>query len=85
VFDNQWSLGGVLLKTRRYQEAALHYQQALLFRPGTDWVLLGLGDALNGEGQRTEARQVWKKALAAATIPLDPYYQNQAQARLAKR
>jgi len=82
MFDAQWSLGDALLKTGQYQEAVVHYQEAIRLYPRADWVWLGYGDALNGSGRRAEARAAWRKCLAA--MPSKSYYQRQARARLGR-
>lgn len=83
VYDNQYSLGDVLLKMGQYREAAVHYQEALRYNPQADWVLLGYGDALHELGRREEARAAWEKCVAVQ--PPNPYYQRQAKERLARQ
>lgn len=78
VFSNQWLLGHALLKMGRYQESAVHYQEALRSYPKAAWLLLGYGDALAGEGKQAEARAAWKKI-----ADVNGYYGRQARARLA--
>ena len=81
VFDNHWSLGDSLVAVGDYKAAAVEYEQALRYRPNSDWIQLGYGKALNGMGRRAEARTAWKKVLQ---LDHDPnfYYPRLAQGLL---
>lgn len=81
-YDAYWTLGEELVQTGHYQEAVQNLRQALRFNPSSAPHLLWLGDALNGEGKRSEARAAWKKSLAAR--PPNSYYQRLARQRLAR-
>ncbi|MGI4790831.1 MAG: M56 family metallopeptidase [Janthinobacterium lividum] len=80
IDDAHWLMGDSLLKLREYSSAADQYQQALRYRR-TDDALLGLGDALSGEGRRAEAKVAWKAVFSVSLH--NPYYQRLARERLA--
>lgn len=75
-------LGDAFNKTGRYAEAEAEYRRALLFDPGDAWLLLGLGNALHGEGKRAQSRAAWQKIISLNSKPT--FYTKQARAKLAK-
>ena len=83
--ESVWStygiLGDALAKLGRYHEAAEYYQQALKFDSTSCWVLLGLGNALNGEGKRPQARDAWQKIVLLNPKP--NFYFREARRKLA--
>jgi len=65
------TLGAVLLKAGKTNEAEAVYREDLVRYPGNGWSLFGLRDALTQEGKTEEARQVGKqfqKAWSAADV-----------------
>ena len=82
TFSSHYLLGDALVKLGAYQEAEAQYDQALRFDPSADWVLLGFGNALNGGGQRLQARAAWQKIISHSPRPT--FYTRQAHIKLAK-
>ncbi len=82
AFAGHRLLGDALVKLGRYKEAEAQYRQALQFDPDADWVLLGFGNALNGEGLRAQARAAWQKIISLNPKPT--YYSKQARLMLSK-
>ena len=58
------SLASCLRFLHRNAEAVPHYREALKLDPTAYWLWLGLGNALNGMGRRTEARAAWQQTIA---------------------
>jgi tetratricopeptide (TPR) repeat protein len=78
------TLGAVLLRAGRTEEAETIYREDLRVYPGNGWSLLGLRDALEAQGKKSEAvavgkqfRQQWAKA--EVTPPSSCYCQVQAR------
>lgn len=82
AFSSHYLLGDALVKLGLYREAEAQYNQALLFDPDADWVLLGVGNALNSQGKRLQARAAWRKIMSHSPRPT--FYTRQAHIRLAK-
>lgn len=55
-------LGSVLLKAKKYQEAAMAFRQDLAINPNNGWSLTGLSQALSGMGQAAAAKETAVKA-----------------------
>jgi tetratricopeptide (TPR) repeat protein len=82
AFSSHSILGDSLVKIGRYEEAEFHYRRALQFDPDADWVLLGIGNAMNGEGKRFQARAAWQKIISHS--PSQTFYTKQARLKLEK-
>ncbi len=82
AFGSHYVLGNVLVKIGRPKEAETQYRQALQFDPDADWVLLGMGNSLNGEGKRAQARATWQKIITLNPKPT--YYSRKARLMLSK-
>jgi tetratricopeptide (TPR) repeat protein len=82
AFGSHYLLGDTLVKLGRHKEAEAQYRQALQFDPKADWVLLGMGNALIGEGKRAQARAAWQKIVSLNPKPT--YYRRKAQLMLTK-
>ena len=66
--DYQGFFGHVEYRLGHYREAAALYQAATRLAPGEGRWWLGLGLALEGEGQGGEAREAFRKALATGNL-----------------
>jgi Flp pilus assembly protein TadD len=64
------NLGTLLLRTRRFDEAAESYREALRLRPDNPATYLHLGYALKEAGRTAEATLAWEQVLRLA--PGDP-------------
>lgn len=82
AFSSRYIFGNVLVKLGRNKEAESQYRQALQFDPDADWVLLGMGNALIGEGKQAQARAVWQRMLSLNSKPT--YYSKKARLMLTK-
>jgi Flp pilus assembly protein TadD len=58
------SLGWVLYRLRRYDDAVEHLERAVELRPEDPVINDHLGDALWQVGRRVEARFQWRRALS---------------------
>ncbi len=65
-----YNLGTLLLRGRRYDEAACAYRQSLRYRTNHPATYLNLGSALKDGGRISEAVAAWEQALRVA--PGDP-------------
>ena len=82
AFSAHSLLGDALSKTRHYAEAEAEYHRAMLFGPGGERLLLNLGLAENGQGNRSQARAVWQEVILLSPRPT--YYGNKARLMLSK-
>ena len=64
------SLGVVLMRNKRHEEAVIAYRQSLRYRPNYFPTFFTLGFALTDGGRLTEARAAWEQA--ARLAPSDP-------------
>ena len=63
------SLGWVLFRLGKYQEAVEQLERAVVLRPGDATINDHLGDALWTVGRREEATFQWKRALTLSPEP----------------
>jgi tetratricopeptide (TPR) repeat protein len=61
-----YNLGTLLLRTRRYDEAACAYRQSLRYRTNHPATYLNLGAALKDGGRISEAVAAWEQTLRLA-------------------
>ena len=63
------NVGVALWNLKRFDKMELHYRGLLETKPSHPWYLAGLGQSLYLQGQRAEALDLWRQAIAA-----DPKY-----------
>ncbi len=79
-----FSLGKLYLEQKRWQDAAVRFEEAVKLDPAYAAAWVALGDAWNGAGLPQKAREAWNKALETPHGKRDVSLQEDLEQRLSE-